>query len=570
MFRKCSVKPPEDLTADGKMKDLLSSMKRIIVREKQERGERLESGKSPLTYSAYKFICEQLLKSADVNAIFGHCFLTLEWSLMARADNVTKSHLQHIQWRDDCIVMFFAHSKTDQEGVNMSEPWHIYANPIDPAVCPVLAWAKYVLSHPELMIGNQALFPGGSQYNRFTKLLKKVIDDNANDLIRLGADPAHLGSHIARKGSSTLCTTGCTVSPPYISVCLRAGWSLPGVQSRYLHFQEAGDQYVGRTVTGLNPLTAEFSISPPYFEGHDDEVLTYLMSMIPQNTSDQIKILLKFLVASVLSHRDFLLSIIHQSSRFRSTSIMMNDTAVRAFVKTRYAWDTDNTGHAPRITGVPPHVSLLNSMERLLRAQRQLPETIAARVLEVVENNVVQNGGLTATMVLQVVEAQLQRFSTVGNASEQRSTRAGDERRELQIHYYEGRYHRLPQHFTSFPSLTFANLVTRWLLPDSENNIPAFKSLEAKDMVRVKRGRKTHHEMRNLMRYVKETGVELNVWATEWTQQSVSILLNAVSSRFHVNQNLRARRHGQITWLTVLRSYEAAMRAANTSRNDNN
>jgi len=58
--------------------------------------------------------------------------------------------------------------------------------------------------------------------------------------------------------------------------------------------------------------------------------------------------------------------------------------------------------------------------------------------------------------------------------------------------------------------------------------------------------------------------------ATEWTQQSVSILLNAVSSRFYVDQNLRARRHGQITWLTVLRSYKAAMRAANTSRNDNN
>jgi len=42
---------------------------------------------SPLPYPAYKFICEQLLKSNEPNAIFGHCFLTLEWSLMARADD---------------------------------------------------------------------------------------------------------------------------------------------------------------------------------------------------------------------------------------------------------------------------------------------------------------------------------------------------------------------------------------------------------------------------------------------------------------------------------------------------
>jgi len=74
-----------------------------------------------------------------VNALFGHCFLTLEWSLMSRADSVTKTHLHHIQWRDDCLIIYFAHTKTDQEGLNMNEPWHIYANPLDPAVCPVLA-----------------------------------------------------------------------------------------------------------------------------------------------------------------------------------------------------------------------------------------------------------------------------------------------------------------------------------------------------------------------------------------------------------------------------------------------
>ena len=44
---------------------------------------------------------------------------------MARADSCIVLHVNHIEWRDDCLIMFFAHSKTDQQGVNHMEPWHI-------------------------------------------------------------------------------------------------------------------------------------------------------------------------------------------------------------------------------------------------------------------------------------------------------------------------------------------------------------------------------------------------------------------------------------------------------------
>lgn len=113
----------------------------------------------------------------------------------------------------------------------MNEPFHVYANPLDPVVCPVLALAKYLFSHSELTNGNSVLFPGRSQYNRFMNLLAKLIKEHRLQLMEFGVNPDNLGSHSTRKGSATLCTTGCTVSPPYISVCLRAGWSLPGVQS---------------------------------------------------------------------------------------------------------------------------------------------------------------------------------------------------------------------------------------------------------------------------------------------------------------------------------------------------
>lgn len=107
LYRKTRTPMPQWLQGQGLMKDLMGSLKRIIAREKQEKGDSLESGKSPLSFSAYKYICKVLFTSEDVNAIFGHCFLTLEWSLMARADSVTMTHIEHIHWRDDCFVIFF-------------------------------------------------------------------------------------------------------------------------------------------------------------------------------------------------------------------------------------------------------------------------------------------------------------------------------------------------------------------------------------------------------------------------------------------------------------------------------
>jgi hypothetical protein len=69
-----------------------------------------------MSLTAYKKVCEILMKSDHPEYIFAHAFLTLEWSLMARADNCVRSHMNHLEWRDDALIIFFTHSKGDQEG----------------------------------------------------------------------------------------------------------------------------------------------------------------------------------------------------------------------------------------------------------------------------------------------------------------------------------------------------------------------------------------------------------------------------------------------------------------------
>ena len=37
----------------------------------------------------------------------------------------------------------------------------------------------------------------------------------------------------------------------------------------YIHYEKAGDEFFGRTVTGISSLSKDFAISPAYFELED-------------------------------------------------------------------------------------------------------------------------------------------------------------------------------------------------------------------------------------------------------------------------------------------------------------
>ena len=100
---------------------------------------------------------------------------------MARADNVVNLGVEHVEWNSDCLVFYFATTKTDKSGEKQRLPWHVYANPLKPHICSVLAFAKYVLSHPDIIQdnGQNRLFSGTSQYNWFLKIFYSVISKHS-------------------------------------------------------------------------------------------------------------------------------------------------------------------------------------------------------------------------------------------------------------------------------------------------------------------------------------------------------------------------------------------------------
>jgi hypothetical protein len=311
------------------LKQFTKGIRRHVADKKVLEGDVTMVGKKKMGFNVYKKICEKFLQEGGEEYIFAHAFVTLEWNLMARSENVVNAHILHVHWDADCLVFRFVKSKGDQTGKNRDQEWHVYANPHTPSVCPVLALGCYIFANPGVFSMSTAevdamngadvdsmndgagvvegtadgvvegtadgpragrrpsqkgrLFPGECQYDRFMGCLHRIIEKYSDEFFALGISPGDLGSHSARKGASSHALSGTTVSPPMVSICLRAMWSMGHVKERYLQFEKAGDQYLGRVVCGLDVNDVKFAVSPPYFDfdadadGTEDRVFSLLV-----------------------------------------------------------------------------------------------------------------------------------------------------------------------------------------------------------------------------------------------------------------------------------------------------
>ena len=243
--------------------------------------------------------------------------------------------------------------------------WHVYATPAKPATCPVLALATYLFSNPGLtdmcgdVDGNKSgssgrLFPGGDQYGRFMACLHRVIENNLEVFLLLGIKPGDLGSHSARKGASSFASAGSTVSPPMVSICLRAMWSMGPVKERYLQYEKAGDQYLRRVVSGLDVNDVSFAISPPYFEsGIVDDVSANINNLLTAFTVGGAIYRVKYFKCCIFVLRRFAIILITWSASHRGEA----NSRRRLFSLTSQITQgkpLQSSSHGPRLHRHPP------------------------------------------------------------------------------------------------------------------------------------------------------------------------------------------------------------------------
>jgi hypothetical protein len=111
----------------------------------------------------------------------------------------------HISWDGDSMVIVFPSHKGDKEG-NVSLPKHVFANPLDPALCPILWLAVYVFTTGFRRTDAKPLVFGAvdSTESRFSKWLKSICGEHTAALLAMGLLILEIGTHSFRKGLAEL------------------------------------------------------------------------------------------------------------------------------------------------------------------------------------------------------------------------------------------------------------------------------------------------------------------------------------------------------------------------------
>ena len=100
---------------------------------------------------------------------------------MACVGNMIDICKSHMRWELDSLVIYYAHEKTDQTQSRTDIPRHIYANPYQPDVCPILALGIYFLLVDVTNTNDPHIFIGSRQATGFDKCIKERIVESLEE-----------------------------------------------------------------------------------------------------------------------------------------------------------------------------------------------------------------------------------------------------------------------------------------------------------------------------------------------------------------------------------------------------
>lgn len=399
-------------TAQAGLTNFFKGLKRTLAQQKATSGTaKIVEGKEALQFDLFRYLNLKLLLATDTESVFTHCFQVLSWNLICRSNNTAMIKYKHVHWTEDSLSVYFPQMKNDQEGDRPKDARHVYANPILPEICPILALGLYFLVFGFDAAG-LSLFSGTSQYNRYLKQLHRLLTAQADELNSKGLEPSDLGTHSTRKGAASFTSSGSTSCPSIMAITLRAGWTMGKVESAYYRYEGAGDQHVGRTVTGLPPNKADFAILPPHFKHKTETVKQAVRDCFPNAPSPTILSpeVLEFCLASVVHHSDYIRANnprhpVFQSALF-SDPRLVDD--LKPLVVCRLAEPTDRI----QPTGVPLNVSILGEIQELKRSNAALcAELKELKSQQAQQAEIITTG--VAERVTSILEERAVGFATV-------------------------------------------------------------------------------------------------------------------------------------------------------------
>ncbi len=544
--------------------------------------ERNVVGKDALPFDLLCKISRATLTSESSDAIFAHIFLLLQWNLMCRSNNVELIHLAHLQWSEDRLLVYFRKQKNDQNGTRSTEPRSIYANPVKPEVCSILALGLFFVLFPPRG-GAELLFPGKEQKQRFSKSLSRVLkSEGLLDYVReLGFDPKSFGTQSLRKGSSTFVSSGTTDAPSQMAINLRAGWTMTKIEKTYFRFERAGDQYVGRTVAGLPIHSAEFSILPPLWNESSiaaKDCIAEVMGLCFPEIAKESYTIVKNTMASVVFHVDWLRKTLPANHPLFSTRLFSSFDV--GLLRTHIVCGLPSSDGDIQATGVPTHVALKVELAKIKDQQQALVQAVTEFKSEFgdtlrqgLNDFAVSQGHMTFDKFKDLLDNHLNVLD-VRMREQLRSPKDVNlpasvveaNRQERKTFMWGGMLHLVPENF-EFPSVTAQQAFILWACGSVEKDLPPFRFLTPHDMP-SKNVRKRLSDFRTLMNILESGAKEGDAcwpcdgsgkWKSSLSPAEANAVFGTVGKLISVPEETtkgRARRMAQMLWSSHLKAWQ--------------
>jgi integrase len=372
----------------------MKALKKRHAKEARSSERKSKVGKEEIPYGLLLSIAKIFLEEG---MFWEHAYAMLCWDLMARSDNVGDLTVKHLKFVGDSLNVLFSSDKThtDGEGMCNKEPKHCYANSTDASKCLLVALGLYLLSSPDVGVKSNKLFPGavGTQKHRFRDRFNDGLKQHRvrQLLERYGLEPEDIGPHSFRKGAGTYCSSGCTGGPSIVAILMRGGWEIGQVLDRYLRYSEAGDEFVGRVISGLPLSETSFTAPPPHFKAMNDAEQEELQKVVKllfpcAKQSAQAYPVAEKLLASVLHAIPELLGddkqpgLLPLGSEGRKAFLA---TPLMRDAKIREQWAKYVIVEDPKVkvSGVPTWHTMLAAVIETLTTCRGLPALIRADLL---------------------------------------------------------------------------------------------------------------------------------------------------------------------------------------------
>jgi hypothetical protein len=468
-------------------------------------------GKLALTYGGYRLLALRLMQMQPVRtekpgkkysnsfneSLFSWLYFVLQWNLIARSNNVAMINLNHMSWDQDSLILLMPKTKTDVEGENIF-PRHIYANPNDPQICPILALGVYLCSLYRGSEDNPSslqLFPGNNQDDRFGESLRQCLSKLGNgDAEVLGCIRSALGTHSLRKGAASYCL-GLVDGPSATQIWLRAGWSL-GTQDRYIFGGEGADQKAGRCVAGLPITDVEFTVLPPHFPP------SFYSSFTPEDWTEYFpgsqrypeyfRPALPFILASVAYHYRFLQEHLSPQHPFFTCRLVTSGKLEEVRDRVVLKYSKCDCGCGLGAKGVPSNLVIAKECNELKEEVRSFTESMRREIVDVLsgallENYRVQTRQLTVddleswkNDVLQQILNRLGKQSGPEEKEEEPNSRHISDS-AFTLHQWNGALHRVKESW-KIPQGSILSMWEMWHCGDRAASVPPLSTLESSDI----------------------------------------------------------------------------------------